>query len=142
MTDQKMQDAKRSDRSAKMIKLLTLPGSERGHIHGSDEGSIRLLEYGDYECPYCGLRVHVLRSGPTDRQGDTARYGKCKSSAANGSCPRELSAAVSFVLGFVLERINRVDQRALLRRWFRYPSSRLNSHQRISAAGAGTRAVR
>ena len=76
MTDQKMQDAKRSDRSVKMIKLLTLPDSERGHIHGSDEGSIRLLEYGDYECPYCGLRVPVLRSGPTDRQGDTAPVGR------------------------------------------------------------------
>lgn len=41
MTDQKMQDAKRNDRSGKMIKLLTLPDSQRDHIHGSDEGSIK-----------------------------------------------------------------------------------------------------
>jgi protein-disulfide isomerase len=30
---------------------LTLPDPERDHIHGSAHGSIKLLEYGDYECP-------------------------------------------------------------------------------------------
>lgn len=33
---------------------LTLPDPERDHISGSADGSIRLLEYGDYECPFCG----------------------------------------------------------------------------------------
>ena len=33
---------------------LTLPDPERDHIYGSADGSIRLLEYGDYECPFCG----------------------------------------------------------------------------------------
>jgi len=33
---------------------LTLPYPERDHIAGSAEGSIKLLEYGDYECPFCG----------------------------------------------------------------------------------------
>jgi len=37
-----------------MIKSLTLPDPERDHISGSADGSIRLLEYGDYECPFCG----------------------------------------------------------------------------------------
>ena len=32
---------------------LTLPDPERDHISGSADGSIRLLEYGDYECPFC-----------------------------------------------------------------------------------------
>ena len=32
---------------------LTLPDPERDHISGSAEGLIRLLEYGDYECPFC-----------------------------------------------------------------------------------------
>jgi protein-disulfide isomerase len=36
-----------------MIKSLTLPDPERDHIHGSADGSIKLLEYGDYECPFC-----------------------------------------------------------------------------------------
>jgi protein-disulfide isomerase len=33
---------------------LTLPDPERDHIQGSPDGSIKLLEYGDYECPFCG----------------------------------------------------------------------------------------
>jgi protein-disulfide isomerase len=32
---------------------LTLPDPERDHISGSAGGLIRLLEYGDYECPFC-----------------------------------------------------------------------------------------
>jgi protein-disulfide isomerase len=32
---------------------LTLPDPERDHISGSSDGSIKLLEYGDYECPFC-----------------------------------------------------------------------------------------
>ena len=36
-----------------MIKSLTLPNPERDHISGSADGSIQLLEYGDYECPFC-----------------------------------------------------------------------------------------
>src|SRR5260370_17141387 len=44
----------RKDRRGKMIKSLTLPDPERDHISGSADGSIRLLEYGDYECPFCG----------------------------------------------------------------------------------------
>jgi protein-disulfide isomerase len=37
-----------------MIKSLTLPDPQRDHIFGSADGSIKLLEYGDYECPFCG----------------------------------------------------------------------------------------
>ena len=32
---------------------MTLPDPERDHISGSANGLIRLLEYGDYECPFC-----------------------------------------------------------------------------------------
>ena len=32
---------------------LTLPDPERDHISGSADGLVRLLEYGDYECPFC-----------------------------------------------------------------------------------------
>ena len=32
---------------------LRLPDPERDHISGSADGLIRLLEYGDYECPFC-----------------------------------------------------------------------------------------
>ena len=36
-----------------MTKSLTLPDAERDHVSGSANGSIKLLEYGDYECPFC-----------------------------------------------------------------------------------------
>jgi protein-disulfide isomerase len=35
------------------VLTLTLPDPERDHIYGSPNGSITLLEYGDYECPFC-----------------------------------------------------------------------------------------
>ena len=35
------------------VLTLTLPDPERDHIYGGPNGSITLLEYGDYECPFC-----------------------------------------------------------------------------------------
>jgi protein-disulfide isomerase len=39
---------------------LTLPDPERDHIHGSAHGSIKLLEYGDYECPFCAAAQPIV----------------------------------------------------------------------------------
>ena len=36
-----------------MTRSLTLPDAKRDHVSGSANGSIKLLEYGDYECPFC-----------------------------------------------------------------------------------------
>jgi len=33
---------------------LILPVSERDHIRGTATAQVSLVEYGDYECPYCG----------------------------------------------------------------------------------------
>jgi len=40
---------------------LTLPDPERDHTSGSSDGSIKLLEYGDYECPFCGEAQPIVK---------------------------------------------------------------------------------
>ena len=40
---------------------LTLPDPDRDHIYGSADGSIRLLEYGDYECPFCAEAQPIIK---------------------------------------------------------------------------------
>ena len=45
----------------------------RDHIRGPDEAPVTLLEYGDYECPYCGQAEPTIRSLLADF-GDDLRY--------------------------------------------------------------------
>ena len=35
------------------LSHLMMPDPERDHIYGNPDGEVMLLEYGDYECPYC-----------------------------------------------------------------------------------------
>jgi protein-disulfide isomerase len=43
------------------MKAVTLPDPNRDHIYGSADGSIKLLEYGDYECPFCGEAQPIIK---------------------------------------------------------------------------------
>jgi protein-disulfide isomerase len=43
------------------IVKLTLPVSLRDHIQGKDTSPLTLLEYGDYECPYCGQAYPIIK---------------------------------------------------------------------------------
>src|SRR5467141_2458377 len=44
-----------------MTKSLTLPDAERDHVSGSVKGAIKLLEYGDYECPFCADAQPIVK---------------------------------------------------------------------------------
>jgi Na+/H+ antiporter NhaA len=46
---------------------------DRDHIRGSEDAPVTLLEYGDYECPYCGQAEVVIRE-LLDSFGDDLRY--------------------------------------------------------------------
>jgi Na+/H+ antiporter NhaA len=46
---------------------------DRDHIRGSEQGAVTLVEYGDYECPYCG-RAEVVVRQLLDSFGDDLRY--------------------------------------------------------------------
>jgi protein-disulfide isomerase len=53
---------------------LTLPVSdERDHIQGPAETSVTLLEYGDYECPYCGAAYPIVKQVQA-QMGDRLRF--------------------------------------------------------------------
>jgi Na+/H+ antiporter NhaA len=45
----------------------------RDHIRGPDDAPVTLVEYGDYQCPYCGQAEVVIRS-LLDSFGDDLRY--------------------------------------------------------------------
>jgi Na+/H+ antiporter NhaA len=46
---------------------------ERDHIRGSDDAPVTLVEYGDYQCTYCGQAEVVIRE-LLDSFGDDLRY--------------------------------------------------------------------
>jgi protein-disulfide isomerase len=52
---------------------LTPPVSDRDHIKGPPNAPITLVEYGDFECPYCGQAFYVVKQ-IQQRLGDQMRY--------------------------------------------------------------------
>ena len=52
---------------------LTVPVSERDHAQGPSDAAVTLVEYGDYQCPYCGAAYPVVKD--VQRQmGDRLRF--------------------------------------------------------------------
>jgi protein-disulfide isomerase len=53
---------------------LTLPVSdERDHVQGSRDAPVTLVEYGDYECPYCGAAYPIVKQVQT-QLGERLRF--------------------------------------------------------------------
>jgi protein-disulfide isomerase len=53
---------------------LTLPISDdRDHVQGAPNAAVTLLEYGDYECPYCGEAYPIVKELQA-AMGDALRF--------------------------------------------------------------------
>jgi protein-disulfide isomerase len=53
---------------------LTMPVAEdRDHIQGPAEAAVTLVEYGDYECPYCGAAYPIVKEIQS-RLGERLRF--------------------------------------------------------------------
>jgi protein-disulfide isomerase len=53
---------------------LAMPVAEdRDHIEGPAEAAVTLVEYGDYECPYCGAAYPIVKEVQA-RMGDSLRF--------------------------------------------------------------------
>jgi protein-disulfide isomerase len=53
---------------------LTLPVSDdRDHIQGPSDAPVTLVEYGDYQCPYCGAAYPIIKEVQA-QMGDRLRF--------------------------------------------------------------------
>jgi len=52
---------------------LTLVTEDRDHIQGPTEAAVTLVEYGDYECPYCGAAYPIIKEVQS-RMGERLRF--------------------------------------------------------------------
>ena len=64
----------RGERTAGLPTVLDRPVEVgRDHIRGADDAPLTLVEYGDFECPFCGRATGVVRE-LRSRFGDELRY--------------------------------------------------------------------
>jgi protein-disulfide isomerase len=52
---------------------LSIPVTEKDHAQGRPDAPVTLVEYGDYECPYCGKAYPVVKELQR-RMGDRMRF--------------------------------------------------------------------
>lgn len=52
---------------------LRIPVGPRDHVQGGPQALVTLVEYGDFECPYCGSAYPLLKEVQR-RMGDSLRF--------------------------------------------------------------------
>ena len=60
-------------RSEELVDLATDIDPDEDHIRGPEDASVTLVEYGDFECPYCGRAEPILRQLLSE-VGDDVRF--------------------------------------------------------------------
>jgi protein-disulfide isomerase len=55
------------------MATLKVPVTPEDHIQGNDAAPITLVEYGDYQCPYCRLAYDVVKQ-LQDHFGDQLKF--------------------------------------------------------------------
>ncbi|MDB5166682.1 MAG: bdbD [Candidatus Saccharibacteria bacterium] len=52
---------------------LTVPVTKNDHFQGPADAPVTMVEYGDYECPYCGQAYYIIKQLQADL-GDMLRF--------------------------------------------------------------------
>ena len=60
-------------RAEEIVDLALPVDRERDHVRGPEDAPVTLVEYGDFECPYCGRAEPILRDLVADF-GDELRF--------------------------------------------------------------------
>ena len=55
------------------MPTLKVPVTPNDHIQGNPDAPVTLLEYGDYECPFCGAAYPIVKALQAD-YGDDLRF--------------------------------------------------------------------
>jgi len=55
------------------VKHLTLPVGDRDHAQGDADAPVTLVEYGDYQCPFCG-QAHPIVKAVQNHFGPRLRF--------------------------------------------------------------------
>jgi hypothetical protein len=127
-----------------LTDLAAPVGPERDHIRGCEDAAVTLLEYRDYECPYCGRAEEVIRELLANFGGDLRyvwRYLPLNDVHAHAQLAAEAAAAAAAQgRTWPMQRSSSPIRTSSLISSATQPSSAsTSSASRTTSASAGTR---
>ena len=93
---------------------LAVPVNDNDHLRGPADAPVSLVEYGDYQCPYCGMAYPIVEDLLRQRP-DTVRYAYRHFPLTNVHPYAELILGVSYLniaFGTVLPTLYRAREQA------------------------------